>query len=261
VSKRDEFRYDEHLKDHYLEKVLDEPKFKAFYLKKQGYGRMESCLIMFSPEGISIHGDLCPGNDVRNSGVHAYGYGLEWFAGRLSWSYLCEKFLSQDWHQELAVRDCRDRAEAIMRGDESYFRIDKDVEAIMAERSDVASDIWNARYDIKHQNDSTDPEPELRQLIAKCRVRGAELRKRLVELRKEQAQKYLDLAYELGGGDMGQESFASEMCRIDGPNWYEDAPGYGYLPRSMYLLVAIQKKFSELYAKLDPAPLAAGGEA
>lgn len=261
MGRRGEFRYDEHLKDHYLEQVLDTPKFKAFYLKRQGYGRMESCLLFFSPEGISIHGDLCHGNDSRNSGVHAYGYGLEWFAGRLSWSYLCEKFLTKEWHSELAVEDCRDRAEAIMRGEENYFTRDKELEKLLARRQDISSEIWGARQDIQHQNESTDPVPDLRKVIARARAEGAELKKKVTECRAVQAQKYLDLADRLDGGEMGVESFGSAMSEIDGSNWYEDAPGYGYLPRSRYLLVGLQKKFSELYAKMNPVPLAAGGEA
>lgn len=59
------------LRDHVLQVSLDEKRWKAFYLRDQkcNLGRMQSTCILFTPEGIVIFGDLCPGNDDRNSGV------------------------------------------------------------------------------------------------------------------------------------------------------------------------------------------------
>lgn len=59
MRKRDDM-YDDTFKDHYLEQVLDAEKFKAFYLKQPGMGRMQSAMFLFTPEGIIICGDLCP---------------------------------------------------------------------------------------------------------------------------------------------------------------------------------------------------------
>lgn len=61
--------------------------------------RCSSCMIVFTPEGIVILGDLCP-ND-NNGVVSRYGYGLGWFAGTLSTSYLCGKFLGEEYSPEL----------------------------------------------------------------------------------------------------------------------------------------------------------------
>lgn len=251
MGRRDEFRFDEHLKNHILEQVLDTPKFKAFYLKNPKYGRMDSCMFLFTPEGVIICGDLCPGNDKRNSGVHAYGYGLEWFAGKLSWDYLCSKFLTQEWHIQLAAEDCRDRAAAIMLGEESFFVRDRELEEVTSERQDLASQIWSARHDIRNQNAQTDSPEELGKVIAHARARGAELRAILLRRRAIHASKYRELADELDNGEMGVETFGSRMYEIDGPNWYECSPGYGYLPRSRYLLAALQKKFSELFHEMS----------
>jgi len=104
------------LKGHVLEQVLDTPTFKAFYLKRPGEGRMMSSLILFTPEGIVLMGDLCP----RSHGVpSAFGYGLNWFASHLSEDYLCEKFLHKVWQEEVAedglaarVRDEEEDAKA-----------------------------------------------------------------------------------------------------------------------------------------------------
>jgi hypothetical protein len=243
MSLRDEYRYDETFKKHFLEQVLDTPKFKAFYLKAPGLGRMESCLIMFSPEGINILGDLCPGNDSRNSGVHAYGYGLEWFAGNLSWSYLCEKFLSKEWHKELAEEDCRRIADEIMMGDTSRFDRDRDLEELVEERETLASDLRDLLDDRRRR---LAERKDVKDASAVIRARGRILKESIMERRREHAKKYTHLASELDGGEMGVETFGRAMHEIDGDFW-EHSPGYGYHPRCRYLLVAIQKKFSELY--------------
>lgn len=251
---RDEYRYEEHLKDHILEQVLDAEKFKAFYLKNPKYGRMDSCLIMFTPEGIGILGDLCPGNDSRNSGVHAYGYGLEWFVGRLSWSYLCEKFLCKEWNAEVAADDCRRRAERVMLGETQDFNHDATLEGILSERADLAETIRDLRSDLRRKLAEAS---EVLPAIAEARKRARETKVALMERRTVHAQEYLDLAEELDGREMGVESFGRAMSEIDA-DFYECAPGYGYLPRSRGLLVAIQKKFSELYHKArETAPVGA----
>ncbi len=243
MSLRDEYRYDEMFSKHVLEQVLDTPKFKAFYLKEPGMGRMQSCLVMFSPEGINILGDLCPGNDARNSGVHAYGYGLDWFVGQLSWSYLCEKFLSKEWHRELAEEDCRRIADDIMMGDTSRFDRDAILEQIVDSRAELAETIKDLRSDLRGKlAEASDVLPT----ISEARAAGRELRDSLMDRRRLHAERYLILADELDGGEMGVESFGFQMREID-QDFYECAPGYGYHPRCRYLLVAIQKKFSELY--------------
>jgi hypothetical protein len=62
---------------------------------------MMSCLIVFTVEGIVIQGDLTP---CHNGVISCGGYGLSWFAGRLSEDYLCEKFLRKEFVPELAER-------------------------------------------------------------------------------------------------------------------------------------------------------------
>jgi hypothetical protein len=215
-------------------------------MKEPGMGRMQSCLIMFSPEGINILGDLCPGNDARNSGVHAYGYGLDWFAGHLSWSYLCEKFLSKEWHKELAEGDCRRIAGDILMGDTGRFDRDEALEEVLSVRQELAETIRALRSDLRSKlAEACDVFPA----ISEARREGEKTRAILVERRRDQAQKYIDLADELDGGEMGVETFGRAMSEIDS-DFCECAPGYGYHPRCRYLLVAIQKKFSELYHQM-----------
>ena len=94
----------EALKNHVLEVVLDSEKIQAYYLKEPGQGRMMSTLILFTPEGIVLQGDLTPG---RFGNVSAYKYGRAWFAGFLSEDYLCEKFLPKVYVPEKALAACK----------------------------------------------------------------------------------------------------------------------------------------------------------
>lgn len=93
------------LAQHVLEPVEVGQKVSAYYLRKPGGGLMESTLIVFTPEGIALMGDVTPG---KNGDVSCRGYGAEWFAGASSHSYLCEKFLHKGWHTELAAEELRD---------------------------------------------------------------------------------------------------------------------------------------------------------
>lgn len=53
-----------------------------------------SCLITFSPSGITITGDITP---TRNGSCSTRGYSINWFAGKLYCDYLAEKFLEKKW--------------------------------------------------------------------------------------------------------------------------------------------------------------------
>ena len=112
------------LKGHVLEQILDTEKFKAFYLKLPGEGRMMSTLILFTPEGIVLMGDLCPNHHGTPS---AFGYGLIWFAGHLGEDYLCSKFLHEVWQEEVAVKSiarcvAEEEEEAKANPDNPYYQ-------------------------------------------------------------------------------------------------------------------------------------------
>lgn len=81
------------LRDHYLDPLEIGEQVKSFYLRRKPDSRMMSTLLIFSPEGIVITGDLCP----ANGGVIAPGYGLDWFSKPLQPRYLAEKFLKEKW--------------------------------------------------------------------------------------------------------------------------------------------------------------------
>lgn len=89
----------ESLKDHVLVEVPT-GDIRTFYLKRPEKSRMMSALLIFSPEGIIICGDLRIGD---HGVVSDYGYGLDWFAGELGEDYLCSKFLKREWQSEVAM--------------------------------------------------------------------------------------------------------------------------------------------------------------
>lgn len=72
----------------------------AFYLKDPEQGRMMSTLIVFTPEGIALMGDLVP---ERQATASPLGYGIDWFAGHKSSGYLAEKFLTRKWSRKAAI--------------------------------------------------------------------------------------------------------------------------------------------------------------
>lgn len=243
-DERHDVIYRDMLKNHFLEEVLDSPKFQAFYLKEPGLGRMQSTLILFTPEGIIITGDLCPGNDPRNSGVtSSLGYGINWFAGKLSPCYLCEKFLSEGFHKEIAGLDCREIADGILRGCRDHIPHDKALQAIDRERAELAEELQHLRLDL---------DEDARRLLPELRRRAADSRERRRVLLVSHAQEFLALADQVECGDMGPEGFRSELdsMGVALDDWY---PGYGHDPRSAGLLIAIQEKFAQLYPGLKKA--------
>lgn len=99
----------EALKNHVLEEALPfEKGFLAYYMRDPGQGRMMSTLFIFTPEGIVIMGDLCPGGPGNRGSISSYNYGIGWFSKKQGEYYLCEKFLSKEWQSVVAERWVRE---------------------------------------------------------------------------------------------------------------------------------------------------------
>lgn len=98
--------YEKALAGHVLEDVVVTDKVKVFYLKDPKQGRMMSTMIIFTPEGIALMGDLTP---ERHGSISSFGYGIGWFSGKLSADYLSEKFLEKKFVPEYAFKCIRER--------------------------------------------------------------------------------------------------------------------------------------------------------
>lgn len=93
------------LEQHVILTACEAPGVAVYRLVHPGQGRIMSVQLAFTPEGISIMGDYCPGG---KNGVNSnLGYGLGWFAGRLGPDYLAQKFLQTGWTKD----DARDHIE------------------------------------------------------------------------------------------------------------------------------------------------------
>ena len=87
---------------------------RTFYMTKPAT-RAYSVLLTFSPEGITISGDLMI---CGNTPVGCRPKGLRWFIGELSPDYLAGKFLPSKWVPDRASEDLEDLAVAREREDD-----------------------------------------------------------------------------------------------------------------------------------------------
>ena len=97
------------LAKHELVHVSTNDFCECWDLREPGSGWMQCARLVFfkNPVQILVTGDLCP---LRHGVVSDMRYGIEWFAGRLGESYLCEKFLKQEWVPE----KCRDELKGLL---------------------------------------------------------------------------------------------------------------------------------------------------
>lgn len=248
----------EELKDHTLEQVLDTEKFKAFYMRPPGGGRMMSTLFLFTPEGIVIMGDLCPGHSGGNGVVSALGYGLRWFTEELSGDYLCQKFLQKGWHAELAREWCLDTARDVRRGRmdrEGCFA--KELELAADDREALHDELVSLRKDLKDaiaRADAADVN-EFGRAIASTKVELEDSRTHLVGLREGVASE-LERIADCLDGDWNLERFREEIEEeFPDMDLTEHCPGYGYDPSDKMWLCALQEKFAELYNARTPVPV------
>lgn len=122
--------------DRFTEHSLSEvtPKTRTFRLS-EGNKRCMSCLITFTPEGITISGDITPiGRGVTSS----LGYGIDWFASELSPDYLAEKFLERKFVPEIAAEEMKDPENWVQ---ESLLDMEDDREQKIAELNDLINDV------------------------------------------------------------------------------------------------------------------------
>jgi hypothetical protein len=104
MSRRDTFTPDDayaQIADAALHPVQEQGPIKAYYLKKYPARRMMSTLLIFSPEGIVITGDMHP----CQRGVIIQGYGLDWFASKQEPGYLASKCLEKRYSDTQARDD------------------------------------------------------------------------------------------------------------------------------------------------------------
>lgn len=93
---------------HQLTELVAGNGIRAFSMSRPD-SRTYSVLLLFTPEGIVLMGDL---QIEGRATVSQFGYGLDWWAGEMDEAYLVSKFLSKKWLPEKAMADLRECAEA-----------------------------------------------------------------------------------------------------------------------------------------------------
>lgn len=230
------------LKDHVLEKVLDTDRFVGFYLRRPSGGRMMSSLLLFTPEGIILTGDLSTG---RRGSISAFGYNLDWFASDLGEDYLCGKFLDKSWHADLAERELREEAAQVRAGlnDEEYDNHQLTLAA--NDRTLMAEELRGLRADLRGADDA-ELAADIKGQIADLRKDALDGKKALLDARKELADDLERLADDCN--NMTPSEFEEEYIAIIRHDDLDFSfPGYGYPPADAGWLCAIQQKFRELH--------------
>lgn len=233
----------EGFKDHVLEEIPSGERIKTFYLKIPKT-RMGSCLILFTPEGIAIMGDMTPGR----AAVSTLGYGLDWFASELGWDYLCSKFLEKEWVAEYAIDYCRDAARDIRRGKHDDDAYGSELQKAGDLRGGLVEEILDLRRDLR-ESDPEDKEglSDLKKMMGKARLELKAATETVKRLREELAAAYDELASNTESWNYGVDRFAEELQELDTYACEDGVPGWGYPPRAAAVLTAIQQKFAELY--------------
>lgn len=225
----------ESLKGHFLEMVLDTEKFKAFYMREKPNSRMMSTLFIFHPEGITIAGDLTP---ALHGNCSTIGYGLDWFASKLSETYLCEKFLTQGWHAELAEEELAEMRDSTLAGKNDH-ELWGGLDDLRCSREELIEELLEYRRALVDAE--PDEKPAIRAAIRDMRPPLIAARAAIVAKREEVAERIDTLLNNLS------QDFLYEEWTSYFEHDSEGMPGYGYSPREAGWLCALQQKFSELY--------------
>jgi len=122
-------------KDHVVEVVVETEAVQVYELRERPDTNVNAVQIAFTPWGIGITGDLCPGKD--NRGVWSRcRYGRDWFIGASSADYLAGKFLEQTWDEDRAREELRWHAK------------EEDDRKRKAAYNEVAGSFWNNEHEL-----------------------------------------------------------------------------------------------------------------
>lgn len=240
----------EQLEGHFLVPIEGGKDVEGFYMKRSADSRMMSTLFLFTPEGIVILGDLRPGD---NGVISDLGYGLDWFSGKLSERYLCEKFLQQGWHHEVAHERLKEIADDWRAGKfkdyHGSYSCLKDLEEAEDERLSMHEELVIQRRllkdDIKEGTTKGDRKAQEDEIAAFWKDLH-EIRERVVRLREAAVGKVETVMRDVQYGDLSRDQFYDSFHdEIDDD--VEHLPGWDYDPTEAHWLCALQQKFSELY--------------
>ncbi len=88
--------------EHELSCLVEGQNATVYHMGCPGTGVYSVYIAEFAGR-LCLTGDTCFGPENSGGVVSNPGYGIGWFSGHLSQSYLCEKFLRQCWQWEAAI--------------------------------------------------------------------------------------------------------------------------------------------------------------
>jgi hypothetical protein len=236
---RDEFYY-EQLKDCTLEVIERGQKVQVFRLRKYPNNNMMSTLLVFVPGAVIITGDL----RVKDHGLQALGYGLDWFKERLDPQYLAQKFLETCWVPE--------HARAYVREIQSHWKatLADNIAEIDPEYDDVKDIEWDQPELNKHHWRFANTEEDDMTVIEV-------LDALLIDERKDFFSSPGELYAAMPEWTENEPKWTHSVRipkyhRID--NGEDSFGGYGYPDHEVGWLAAINRRFSELYTDMPPLP-------
>ena len=101
------------LSGHVLDEMAGGGEAKLYRMGRPGTGVYAVYVAEFAGDvlpgrhcRLCVTGDICLGGNGYGL-VSAAGYGIRWFSGQLSETYLCEKFLRKEWQWDAAVEHIR----------------------------------------------------------------------------------------------------------------------------------------------------------
>jgi len=200
-----------------LQVISESDGVRIFMLRKYPNSTMMSTYIIFAVGRIIITGDM----PVRDNGIIAAGYDLEWFSGGLSPDYLAEKFLEKDFHPEIAMRQWR----------EMIDQYQTELDQFRAECGDEEPDNLLLR------------ETAWRYDWHKVHGTVIDAMKLVIERGVEDFDSYesvTGIALRQDGGPVDEFHPANDLESI----------GWGYDPNEIGWLAAIQRRFAECYAAM-----------
>lgn len=204
--------YLSYMKDHVFSEITSpSSKVRSFYMRKPK-GSDYRVMLTFSPEGITIQGDMTP---EKNGATSSRGYDIEWFARQSGETdYLGQKFLQAKWVAEHAA----EHLDWELEGSRASFDKKNDPDGVRKEHFDKLLDPETVDETVASDEKNDDLARLMWIVIA---------------------------ARDLRHHSMDEHEFYNFIQ--DHNIEYEGHQSYD--PNELAILCAIQRKFAELYAK------------
>jgi hypothetical protein len=133
-----------------LEVVDDRGPVKSWFLRRTPGSRVYSCMIISHPEGVTLVGDIAPGD----RGLVNARQTFEWFVRRdMDYDYLASKFLERGWCSESAREQIEELIEKCSeeRSFIQYARLDDDIlERVKEQLEEERDSDHRSREDFTH---------------------------------------------------------------------------------------------------------------